>query len=350
MAHSVRVLLVDSNSSDATDLRQKLASTKSVPFIVQTAGTIREAYGILNNKHFDVLLIDLETPGSGGITTLQQLQAIVPETPVLVISSLYDESESLETVRAGAQDYLVKSRLNAAALERILTHCIERQRAKSRTQMQYLVSRVLTEAEEQKQANVGILKLLCEFLEYEFGQIWMFDHWSAELIAAESWQFPPGKYNKFEEASHELRFERGCGLPGRSWEQGKPLWISDISVASEFSRAQIALQEGLHSALVFPITLKSEVLGVVELFSKDLREPDEGAAYQRASIAVGLCIRRNLRSRPERVHHLYEPRRGKNVPLRAGRCERQKLACSFSSHPHRWLTLRSARLSHHASA
>ena len=275
MAHLVRVLLVDANSSEATDLRQKLAGTKTVLFVVQTAETIPQALEILASKHFDVLLIDLETPGGGGITTLQQIQARVPETPVLVISSLYNESESLETVRAGAQDYLVKSRLNAAALERILTHCIERQRAKSRTQMQYLVSRVLTEAERQKEANVGILKLLCEFLEYEFGQIWMFDHWSAELIAVESWQFPPGNYNQFEKAGRQLRFELGSGLPGRSWEAGKPLWISDMSAASDFGRAETALHEGLHSALAFPITLKSEVLGVVELFSKDLREPDE---------------------------------------------------------------------------
>ena len=275
MAHSVRILLIDSNSSEAMDLCQKLAGSKSVPFVVQTAQTMPEAFALLRDGHFDVLLIDLVTTGSNGISTLMELQARVPETPVLVISSRYDEAESLETVRSGAQDYLVKNRLNAAALERIVIHCIERQRAKARTQMQYLVSRVLTEAEEQSDANAGILKLLCEFLEYDFGQIWMFDHWSAELIAAESWHFPPEKYKQLENSSRELRFERGEGLPGRSWEEGRPLWISDMKETTDLSRARTAIDEGLHSAMAFPITLKAEVLGVVELFSREIREPDE---------------------------------------------------------------------------
>ena len=182
MAHSVRVLLIDANTADAAEMREKLAAARGVLFLPHTAGTLTEALGVLGDRNFDALLIDLETPGSEGIATLKELQRIAPQTPVLAISSLYDESEALETVRAGAQDYLVKSRLNAPALERILVYCIERQRAKARTQMQYLVSRVLTESENQAQAHSRILEVLCEFLEYDFGQIWVFDPWSAELI------------------------------------------------------------------------------------------------------------------------------------------------------------------------
>ena len=275
MAHSVRVLLIDANTADAAEMREKLAGARGVSFLPHTAGNLSEALAVLGDRNFDALLIDLETPGSEGIATLKELQRIAPQTPVLAISSLYDESEALETVRAGAQDYLVKSRLNAPALERILVYCIERQRAKARTQMQYLVSRVLTESENQGQAHSRILEVLCEFLEYDFGQTWVFDHWSAELISLVSCRFPPEKYRNFEQFNRTIRLERGQGLPGRTWEQGAPVWIENVGHDPDFGRARAAIAEGLQSVLAFPIMLGAEVLGVIELFSKEARQPDE---------------------------------------------------------------------------
>lgn len=155
MPHSVQVLLVDANSSDAAAMQGKLAGAKSVSFKVHTTATLAETFAILRERHFDVLLIDLQSPGSKGIATLKELQAVARETPVLGLSSSGDETDSLEMVRAGAQDYLVKNRLNSSALERILVHCIQRQRDKARTQMQYLVSRVLTDCENQAEARTG---------------------------------------------------------------------------------------------------------------------------------------------------------------------------------------------------
>lgn len=275
MAHSVRVLLIDANTADATEMREKLADAKSVSFAAYTVGALSETFAILRDRHFDVLLIDLKTPGCDGIATLKELQALAPETPLLAMSSFYDESEALEVVRSGAQDYLVKSRLNAPALERILVHCIERQRSKTRTQMQYLVSRVLTECEDQSEARVRILKVLCNFLEYDFGLTWTFDHWSAELISAESWDGPAGKYSPFETLNRGIRCEKGRELPGVVWEEGRPIWIADLSQSPDFGRAQAAVEQELRGALAFPIMLGAEVLGVIELFSKEVREPDE---------------------------------------------------------------------------
>jgi PAS domain S-box-containing protein len=288
MTHRIRVLVVDANTSDAAALQEKLGNASSVSFVVHKAGTIAETFTALSHKRFDVLLIDLETPGSKGIETLKELQTHVPETPLLTISSRYDESAALEVVRAGAQDYLVKSRLNAAALERILVHCIERQRAKARTQMQYLVSRILTEPDNQTDANKRILKVLCEFLEYDFGQTWIFDHWSAELIAAESWESGGGGYAQFEKFNRGIRFERGTGLPGRTWETGKSLWVADVSKDPDFGRTQTAVEHGLQSVFAFPITLGAEVLGVVELFSKEVREPDEELLKAVANIGTQI--------------------------------------------------------------
>jgi PAS domain S-box-containing protein len=275
MAHTIRVLVVDASTKDIADLRKKMGDAKNVSCVMHSAGTVAEAFQLLTEKRFDVLLIDLTTPGSEGMATLKELQSRTPETPILVISSQHEETESLEAVRNGAQDYLLKSRVNTAAIERILLHCIERQRAKTRTQLQYLVSRILTEADTQEAANTQILKILCEFLEYDFGQVWLFDHWSAELLAAESWPVSTEKYADFKRCNAATRLERNHDVPNLVWEEGKPIAIADLGRAPEFGRLAAANRGQLRSELAFPITLRAEVLGVIELFSQEVREADE---------------------------------------------------------------------------
>jgi hypothetical protein len=54
----------------------------------------------------------------------------------------------------------------------------------------------------------------------------------------------------------------------------KPMWISDIAKSGAFKRQRIALDAGLRSAFAFPLMRGSEVLGVMEFFNGDAREPE----------------------------------------------------------------------------
>ena len=122
---------------------------------------------------------------------------------------------------------------------------------------------------------VEILRLLCEFLEYDFGQSWSFDYWSAELIPGDAWHSFSDAYARFSELNRTIRFNRETGLPGRVWNQGHALWISDVTQEPDFGRAAMAARAGLRSAFAFPIALGPEVLGVIELLSPDIHEPDD---------------------------------------------------------------------------
>ncbi len=79
----------------------------------------------------------------------------------------------------------------------------------------------------------------------------------------------------FETLSWEMVFQRGIGLPGRVWAGGEPVWITDITRDPNFPRAAVAGKTGLHGALAFPIKLRTQVLGVLEFFSREIRQPDE---------------------------------------------------------------------------
>jgi signal transduction histidine kinase len=71
-----------------------------------------------------------------------------------------------------------------------------------------------------------------------------------------------------------VAFARGDGLPGRIWANAEPLWILDVTADRNFPRSDIAATCGLRGAFGFPVRLGEQVLGVIEFFSRDIRQPD----------------------------------------------------------------------------
>jgi PAS domain S-box-containing protein len=116
----------------------------------------------------------------------------------------------------------------------------------------------------------------------------------------------------FLRKSREFLMERGLGLPGRVWSTGRPAWIPDVALDDNFPRGPFALEEGLHAAFGFPITLGDEVLGVMEFFSRRVREPDE-AVFELMS-AAGAQIGQYLERRATETE-LFESEARKSAVL-----------------------------------
>ena len=74
----------------------------------------------------------------------------------------------------------------------------------------------------------------------------------------------------------------------------KPAWVSDITKDSNFPRASVAAREGLHGTFAFPISFGKHFLAVMELFSSEIREPDEDVLKIFASIGsqIGQFMQR----------------------------------------------------------
>src|SRR5215472_4667945 len=139
---------------------------------------------------------------------------------------------------------------------------------------QYSVTRVLAEAPSLHEAAPQILKNICETLEWAVGTVWKLDKKEGILRCVETWHTPTANVSEFSMHTRSHTFDRGIGLPGRVWQEVDALWIEDVTCDSNFPRAPIALKEGLHSAFGFPILLADEVLGVLEFFSHQIRQPD----------------------------------------------------------------------------
>jgi two-component system CheB/CheR fusion protein len=121
------------------------------------------------------------------------------------------------------------------------------------------------------------------------------------------WHLPTARVPRFEAVSRERTFERGIGLPGRVWASGKAAWIPDVVQDGNFPRAKIADQEGLHGAFGFPIVLHGQVLGAIEFFSSEVRQPDEDLLQMMTAIGgqIGQFIERK---RAEAAHRESEER------------------------------------------
>ena len=155
---------------------------------------------------------------------------------------------------------------------------------------QYEVSRVLAEATSMAEAAPRLLSAIGESLGWDVGAIWTIDR--GILRCVDVWRRSGLDAPRFVSVTRETTFPPGIGLPGRVWTTGKSAWIRDVVRDDNFPRAPVAAAEGLHGAFAFPILGGAHVLGVVESFSREVREPDEDLLEMIAAIGsqIGLFM------------------------------------------------------------
>ena len=150
----------------------------------------------------------------------------------------------------------------------------DRRRAERRLASQYAVTRVLSEALTLEEAVPRITQAVGESLEWDLGVFWRLDKQAGTLRCLHHWQAETVRADEFIAMKQLRSFKLGVGLPGRIWENGRPMWIRDVKCDPTFVRADLAAKAGLHGAFGFPIRIGGEVEGVIEFFSHQVREPD----------------------------------------------------------------------------
>jgi len=151
----------------------------------------------------------------------------------------------------------------------------ERKRAEQRLRAQYTVTQVLAQAATLQEATPKLLQAVCEHLVWDVGALWSVDREAGVLQCLEFWHKESVAVPQFEAISRESTFKPRVGLPGRVWSSHEPAYIPDVVDDGNFPRALCAAREGLHAAFAFPILLGGEVLGVMEFFSQEIRQPDQ---------------------------------------------------------------------------
>src|SRR4051812_28914567 len=170
----------------------------------------------------------------------------------------------------------------------------ERKRVEDRLRVQHTVAQVLAEAVTIEEATPRILRAVGECLGWDVGALWRVDREVGALRCIELWHKGSIEVPEFERVSREFTFVSGSGLPGRVWSSLEPEYVPDVVRDRNFPRGPIAEREGLNTALAVPILLRGEALGVIEFFSREIRQPDQELLNVLATIGsqIGQFIER----------------------------------------------------------
>ncbi len=133
---AVKVLLIEDNPGDALLVQELLADVRGTRFLIEHVDRLQSGLDRLDGEDMDVVLLDLSLPDSFGLDTFLRMRSASPQTPVVLLTELDDETLALRAVREGAQDYLVKSQVDSILLGRTLNYAIERKAVTEQLRLQ----------------------------------------------------------------------------------------------------------------------------------------------------------------------------------------------------------------------
>ncbi|MCI0745789.1 MAG: PAS domain S-box protein [Verrucomicrobia subdivision 3 bacterium] len=208
----------------------------------------------------------------------------------------------------------------------------ERKEAETRRATQLAVTRVLAEALSIEEAAPRILRTVCESLGWDLGNLWQVE--GDLLCSVDVWHAPESPLAEFGEATRRMTFSTGIGLPGRVWATKEPHWIADVTKDANFPRAVSASHAGLHAAFSFPIHLDGQVLGVLEFFSREIRQPNNEVLEMFVTIGgqMGQFIERKRAERHVRELNADLERRI-NEAVRGLRESQERFSKAFRASP-----------------
>jgi PAS domain S-box-containing protein len=190
----------------------------------------------------------------------------------------------------------------------------DRLRAERHVAAQYSVTRVLADAQSIAGASAKLLQAICEEVGWSLGELWYADPEARVLRFDGLWCDPSFRAGEYEAATRKMVFAQGEGIPGTVWQSGKSIWISNLGSLDSGPRLEMVTKLGIRAALGFPILLGDDAVGVLVLFDRSVRGPDEdqlrvleavgrqiGGFIERKRAAQGLCGGECLTQERERL-------------------------------------------------
>lgn len=116
MTTMTRIIIADDHTIFREGLKQVIAKTATMTVAGETADGA-ELLAIIRNEEFDLVILDISLPGRSGLDILNDLRAIRPKLPVLILSMHPEEQYALRAMRSGAAGYLTKGSSSQELIE-----------------------------------------------------------------------------------------------------------------------------------------------------------------------------------------------------------------------------------------
>jgi PAS domain S-box-containing protein len=213
----------------------------------------------------------------------------------------------------------------------------ERKRAEVRLAAEHAITRLLANVQSLDHAAPGILGVLLESLEVDLGGFWV-PAADASVVRLQLMEprMASAAWQAFIETGRRLSLRPGDSLPGRVWQERRPMWVTNLASEAGFERRNAAMSAGLRSAVAFPIQSGGVFFGVLEFYAQRRMEPDSALANMMTAIGseIGQFIhRRSAEEALRRAHDELETRvqhrtselKSANARLHTAIAERRRL-------------------------
>jgi len=130
-SQQIHALLIEDDPGDILLLKESIADISMGRIKLDCVDRLSRGLIQLSGQNYDIILLDLNLPDSQGLDTLNTTIKRFPKIPVVVLSGLADDAITIEAVRRGAQDYLVKGEISGPLLMRVVRYAIERKQVEA---------------------------------------------------------------------------------------------------------------------------------------------------------------------------------------------------------------------------
>jgi signal transduction histidine kinase len=139
------------------------------------------------------------------------------------------------------------------------------------------VAKAINEAVTWDDALHRVLRRLCETEHWQTGFVYVPQPGHPETLVPVVSCFADERFRPFHDLSMEQSYARGDGLPGRVYKENKPFWAADMEAFMGVLpiRGPAATAAGLRAAAALPVTVRGEVVAVLEIFSDQAHPADD---------------------------------------------------------------------------
>ncbi len=142
----IKILLVDDEKEIFIIINELLSESRSLNFELDWVSTYDEALNEIGNNQYDVYIIDYRLNEKNGLDLIKELLAVDLTKPMILLTGHGNIELDMESIKAGAADYLEKNQINAPLLERSIRYAIERKKMETTLRENEQHYRRITEA------------------------------------------------------------------------------------------------------------------------------------------------------------------------------------------------------------
>ena len=177
---------------------------------------------------------------------------------------------------------------NPLAVRCLLRDVTQQKRREHRLALQLVVSQIVGENSSSDVAAMRILEALCVSQGWDLAVKWEVNSEENLLEFSTAWGAPDGSTEAMIQESMGVTLARGVGLPGRVWQEGRPIWIGDLEAAPRGPRLNTALRHSMVSGWAVPVRVGNKVLAVLEFYCHFLLREDQEAIAAIETVAASL--------------------------------------------------------------